>query len=185
MQGLTFNSTTNETISKLLRQSTRVLMTPIVSFIAVLITPQLHTHTHTQPPRTHAETHARSLRDTRLLFLVKEMALLRWLFYLRPWLPRGAPDHAVAEPRRRAAGLIGAWDAQGGAAGLGGRGGKPLMGLPVCGSPLLVASLCISRTRVRGSHWSAPYSSGVSSNHRRKTTARFVREQMGNRFFLF
>lgn len=97
---------------------------------------QTRTHNHSPPPH-------HPLRDTRLFFIIKEIALLCWLFYLKPWLVLCAPDHAVRETRRRAAGLIGAWDAQGGAAKLGGRRGKPLMGLSVCGSPLspLSASL--------------------------------------------
>lgn len=119
-------------------------MTSIVTFIAILITSQPPPTTHLKAhARTHAPTTPQSLRDTRLFFLIKEIALLCWLFYLKPWLPLCAPDHAVTETRRRAAGLIGAWDARGGAARLGGRRGEPLMGLPVCGSPLspLSASL--------------------------------------------
>lgn len=119
---------------------TILLMTPIVTFIAILITSQwpppvtrhVQTHAHTHI-RTHSRIH-HTLRDTRLFFLIKEIALLCWLFYLKPWLPLCAPDHAVTETRRRAAGLIGAWDARGGAAKLDVRIGEPLMGLPACGS---------------------------------------------------
>lgn len=119
-----------------------------------------------------------TLRDTHLLFLIKEIALLCWLFYLKPWLPLCPPDHAVAETRRRAEGLIGAWDARGGAAGLGGRRGEPLMGLPVCGSPL-------SPLSASDATWSAFYSSDCHQITCKKTTVWFVSEpflQMGNRF---
>lgn len=91
---------------------------------------------HQQGTRTYACTPTPcNLRDTRACFLVKEIALLRWLFYLKPWLPARPPDHAVTGSRRRAEGLIGAWDARGGADGPGGRRGEPLMGFAAVFAP--------------------------------------------------
>lgn len=104
---------------------------PIVTFQFYFNNPQPPPNPHNHLPPPH-----HPLRDTRLFFPIKEIALLCWLFYLKPWLPLCAPDHAVRETRRRAAGLIEAWDAQDGAARLGGRRGKPLMGLSACDSPL-------------------------------------------------
>lgn len=139
--GVNFNSTCHETVLKLpLILNTTVLMTPIVTFIAILITPRpppaVHERARTPPPR-HA------LRDTRLFLLVKEIALLCWLFYLKPWLPLCAPDHALTESRLRAAGLIGAWDARGGAARLGGRRGGASNGF-ACAWLSALASLSLS-----------------------------------------
>lgn len=81
---------------------TIALITSIVAFIAILICSH-------SPPK---DTRAHAWRDTHLFFHIKEIALLCWLFYLKPWLPLCAPDHAVTETRRRVAALIGAWDAR-------------------------------------------------------------------------
>ncbi len=162
-----------------------MLITPTVIFNAILITfhpPHTRIHTHRLYTRAHPLHH--TLRDTCLFFPIKEIALLCWLFYLRPWLPLCAPDHAVTENRRRAAGLIGAWDARGGATKLVGRRGEPLMGLPVCGSPLspLFAALGSDAT-----HLLVCLFLRLSSNHLHKTTVWFVRElflQIGKSIFL-
>lgn len=123
----TINSRRNETFSKLQTLNNIVLMTSSVTFIAISHT-RPHTHTYSRIHHT--------LRDTHLFFLIKEIALLCWLFYLKPWLPLCAPDHAVTETRRRAAGLIGAWDARVVQQGRVAKEGSLLMVLHVCGSPL-------------------------------------------------
>lgn len=159
-------------------------MTPIVTFIAILITSQTHTHANTRThacirSHMHSKTPRHLLRDTRLFFLIKEIALLCWLFYLMPWLPLCAPHQAVTDTRRRATGLIGAWDARGGAARLGGRRGKPLMGSRVFGSSLS------SLSGYNATHLLVCFLFLWLSNHLHKTTLWFVKEpllQMENRF---
>lgn len=83
-------------------------MTPIVTFIAILITT---TTKHTRA-RTHAATTPRALRATRLLFLIKEMALLLLIILFEGVITvlssRSRSNGEQAESRRRAGGLIGA-----------------------------------------------------------------------------
>lgn len=133
-----------------------------------------NTHTHARARmQTRTHTHSRTphhlLRDIRLFFLIKEIVLLCWLFYLMPWLPLCAPHQAVTDTRRRATGLIGAWDAQGGAARMGGRRGKPLMGSPVFGSSLSPLS------GSDATHLLVCFLFLWLSNHLHRTTAWFVR----------
>lgn len=107
----------------------------IVALKAILTSP---TPTPHLPNHTYSHVHSWCLRhlhrDTRLLFLIKEIAFLCWLFYLMSWLPLCAQHQAAAGRRRRPAPLIGAWDARSAAAGPGGRSGRTLMSLPVWAS---------------------------------------------------
>lgn len=127
----------------------------IVALKAILTSP---TPTPHLPNHTYSHVHSWCLRhlhrDTRLLFLIKEIAFLCWLFYLMSWLPLCAQHQAAAGRRRRPAPLIGAWDARSAAAGPGGRSGRTLMSLPVWASlspPSLSLWLLMQRSYCSGS----------------------------------